>query len=66
MKLAAYERAGVPEVWFIHPAQRMVSVYRLEGARYGRPVIVEMKGQTSLAAVPDVTVDWDRLLAALA
>jgi Uma2 family endonuclease len=64
-KLATYERAGVPEVWLIHPDDRVVSIYRLEGARYARPTILELKGQTSMSAVPNVTIDWDELLADL-
>ena len=27
------------------------------------PALLELKGQTSLTAVPSVKVDWDRLLA---
>jgi hypothetical protein len=38
---------------------------RLEAARYGRPVIVELKGQTPISAVPDLSIDWNRLLAQL-
>src|ERR1700759_1636263 len=30
-KLAAYERAGVPEVWFVHPKARTLVIHRLEG-----------------------------------
>jgi hypothetical protein len=36
-----------------------------EGGRYGRPTIQELKGQTPIRAVPDVSIDWDRLLAGL-
>jgi Uma2 family endonuclease len=64
-KLPAYERAGVPEVWLIHPIDHTLSIYRREVARYGRPTILELKGQTSISAVPGVTIDWDRLLASL-
>jgi Uma2 family endonuclease len=64
-KLPAYERARVPEVWLIHPIDHTLSIYRREAARYGRPTILELKGQTSISAVPGVTIDWDRLLASL-
>jgi hypothetical protein len=64
--LAAYERAGVPEVWFIHPTDRLLTIYRLEiAARYGRPLISELKGQTAISSVPDLSIDWDRMLAQL-
>jgi Uma2 family endonuclease len=65
LKLAAYERAGVPEVWLIHPTDRLLTIYRFEAAGYGRPVILELKGQTSVASVPDLSIDWNRLLAQL-
>jgi Uma2 family endonuclease len=54
IKLPVYERAGVPEVWLIHPADKTLTIYRLEDGRYGRPTIVELKGQTPLTAVPGV------------
>ncbi|HEY6923145.1 MAG TPA: Uma2 family endonuclease [Steroidobacteraceae bacterium] len=63
VKLPAYERAGVREVWLINPADRTVAIYRLEAGRYGRPIIRELKGQTQLTAVPTVTIDWDQVLA---
>lgn len=64
-KLPAYERAGVSEVWLISPIDRTVSIYRLEAGRYGSPTVVDLKGRTQLAAVEDVSVDWDRVLAKL-
>lgn len=63
VKIPAYERAGVREVWLIDPTARELSIYRLEAGRYGRPTLLQLKGQTSLTAVPGVTVQWDRLLA---
>jgi Uma2 family endonuclease len=62
VKLPVYERAGIREVWFVDPRNRTLMIYRLEGARYGRPTILELKGQTSLTAIPDLRVDWDNLL----
>ena len=65
VKLPIYERAGVSEVWYVDPAELMLTIYRLEDGRYGRPAILELKGQTALTAVPAVTIDWDHLLAQL-
>lgn len=65
VKLPVYERAGVHEVWFIHPTDRMLTIYRLEDGRYGRPTLLELQGQTSLTAVPGVSIDWDLVLAQL-
>jgi Uma2 family endonuclease len=66
VKLPAYERAGVSEVWLIHPDDRTVAIYRLEAGRYGRPSILELKGRTPLMAVPGVIVDWEPVLARMA
>ncbi len=65
VKLPAYERAGVREVWLVRPIERTVAIYRLEAGRYGRPTILELKGQTRLTAVPDVTIDWDEVVGRL-
>jgi Uma2 family endonuclease len=65
LKLRAYERAGVREVWLIHPVSRTVAIYYLEAGRYAHPTLLELKGQTSLAAVPGVTIDWDQVVAEL-
>jgi len=61
IKLGAYERARVPEVWFVHPTDAVVTIYRLEGSMYGRPEISELKGQLSSAVLPQVRIDWERL-----
>jgi len=63
VKLPAYERAGVREVWLIHPVDCTLAIYRLEAGRYGLPAILELKGLRPLAAVPGVTIDLDRVLA---
>lgn len=61
VKLPVYERAGVLEVWFVDPIDRMLSIHRLEGGHYGRPTIQELKGKTAISAIPGVNIDWDRL-----
>lgn len=66
VKLPVYERAGVREVWLINPVDRTLAIYQLEEERYGRATVLELKGQTQLAAVPGVTVDWDRAFAKFA
>ncbi len=59
VKLAAYERAGVPEVWLLHPTDRVLTIYRLEGGRYGRPQILEMRGRTPIGVLPEAMIDFD-------
>jgi Uma2 family endonuclease len=60
-KVPVYERAGVAEVWLIHPTDRTLTLYRLQEGRYERPTILELKGQTPLTSVPGVNIDWDRV-----
>ena len=65
VKVPAYERAGVSEVWLVHPIERTVTLHKLESGRYAHATVLELKGQTRLTAVPDVTIDWNRVLARL-
>lgn len=62
LKLRAYERAGVAEVWLIHPYDRTLTRYRLEAGRYALPDILALRGKAALTAVPAVTIDWERIL----
>lgn len=62
VKIPVYERAGVLEVWLIHPIERTLTVYCLENGRYGRPIVLELKGRTTIGALPGVSIDWDRIL----
>lgn len=66
VKLPAYERAGVREVWLIRPIELTVSIYKADAGRYGRATVLELKGQTPLTAVAGVTVDWARVVARMA
>ena len=61
VKRDLYERAGVREYWLVHPTDRIVTVYRLENGRYGRPDIAELAGETAPQAVPGVVIDWARV-----
>jgi len=64
-KLPVYERAGVREVWLIDPVKRTLAIYQLAAGRYGPPIVSELKGKNQLTAVPDVTIDWDEVLASI-
>jgi Uma2 family endonuclease len=63
VKLSAYERAGVREVWLVDSIDRKLTLYLLEAGYYGRPTILELKGRTPLTAVPGVSIDWTKVLA---
>jgi Putative restriction endonuclease len=62
VKVPAYERAGVREMWLVNPIDCTLILYRLEGGRYRRAIRLELKGQTQITAVPGVTIDWDEVL----
>jgi Uma2 family endonuclease len=61
-KRRVYERAGVAEYWLVHPADRMITVYRWRDGEYGKPEVQEMLGETPVGVLPGVSVQWDELL----
>ena len=66
VKIPLYERAGVPEVWLIHPTDRTLAIYRLVDGQYGRPIYHELKGQVPVNMIPGVSIDWDSAMMRLA
>jgi Uma2 family endonuclease len=64
VKLAAYERSGVREVWLVHPSDRVVSVYFLHEGVYGRATIRELNGTLDVSSLPGITIDWEQFLLA--
>lgn len=60
-KRRLYERHGVPEYWLVHPADRLLTVYRLHDGEYGKPDIYPLEDQTPVGVLPDVTIDWNEL-----
>jgi len=65
LKRLVYERAGVREYWLVHPADRMVTIYRLESGEYGKPVVQELADETEIGALPGVTIAWGEIVARL-
>lgn len=65
-KRAVYERAGVREYWLVHPSDRIVTVYRLDGGRYGAPEVRELAGRQPIGVLTQVEIDWERFAAPLA
>lgn len=65
VKLAAYEKAGVREYWIAHPTDRVLTIYRHDGAAYCRPKILEMAGETPIDVLPGITIRWDPIVAQL-
>jgi Uma2 family endonuclease len=62
LKRAVYERHGVKEYWLIHPVDQVVTVYRLVDGAYGKPDIYELKDTLACGILPEVVIDWARVL----
>jgi Uma2 family endonuclease len=65
IKVPVYERAGVRELWLIHPTDLTLAIYRLQDGRYGHPTLRQLSGEIQLTAVPEISIDWDQLLSHL-
>ena len=66
VKFAAYEKAGVRECWIAHPTDRVLTIYRHDGAAYRRPTILEMVGETPIDVLPGIAIRWEPIVARLA
>jgi Uma2 family endonuclease len=61
LKLALYERTGVPEYWIVDPGAETITVYRLEGDSYGDPQIFSRGASLSPLEPAGFTLDLDGL-----
>ncbi len=59
-----YERFGVPEYWYVDLDADRIEVYRLEGDRYGAPIILGRGGALTSAVVPGLSIEVDEVLGA--
>lgn len=62
VKRALYERVGVREYWLVHPVDKVVTIYLLDKGAYGKPAVQELVGSTASSVLPEVTVDWARVM----
>lgn len=62
-KLRKYECHGVREYWVVHPADRIVMMWRLQTdtRRYGNVLIAETQGAQTSALFPELALEWDIL-----
>lgn len=64
-KRTLYERCGVKEYWLVHPVDRLLTVYILINAEYGKPELYELTGETQVNVLPDIVIQWDDLMTRL-
>jgi Uma2 family endonuclease len=57
-----YERHGVREYWLVHPIDRLLTVYRLQGDEYGKPELSPLEGETPVGILPEIVIRWDELI----
>jgi Uma2 family endonuclease len=62
VKRALYERFGVREFWLVHLTDGVVTIYLLQNGAYGKPAVYELTGTTATTILPEVKVDWARVL----
>jgi Uma2 family endonuclease len=59
-KLAVYKQRGDLEIWYIHPYERTLTVWRRQSdGTYAEEVFRD--GVVTLAALPDISIDLDKL-----
>lgn len=57
LKFNVYEKAGVPEYWIVEPDTKIISVFKLENGRYGRPEVYAEDDNIPVGIFPDLAVD---------
>lgn len=62
LKRALYQRVGVREYWLVHPVDRIVTTYTLDGGRYGVPDVRELVGALAVGVLPQIVIDWERVI----
>lgn len=64
-KFNAYEKAGVPEYWIAETEQKIVSVFKLQNGRYGRPETYTEEHRIVVGIFPDLVVELKRIFAVI-
>ncbi|MCC7296813.1 MAG: Uma2 family endonuclease [Bacteroidia bacterium] len=64
-KFALYQEAGVSEYWIVHPSEKMILIYTLQGGEYQglRPFTAGMSAQGKL--FPQLDIDVDQVFAGI-
>ncbi|MFH1096124.1 MAG: Uma2 family endonuclease, partial [Candidatus Desantisbacteria bacterium] len=57
VKFARYERAQVKEYWIVHPIDKTILVYKLEGNKYARPAMYSAEDRIKVGIFEDLEID---------
>jgi Uma2 family endonuclease len=63
LKRDRYQRAGVKDYWLVHPTDRTVTCYRLDGGSYGRPEVYGEDDRPPVPMAPAAAIDLAAILA---
>ena len=50
--------AGLGEYWLVHPTDRVFYIYRLAEGRYSKPDVQPTAGETPVATLPGLAIQW--------
>ena len=57
VKFALYERVGVKEYWIVHPLDKTVLVYKLDGNKYARAEMYSAEEKIKVGIFEDLEID---------
>jgi len=60
-KLALYEKHGVREYWIVQPVDKIIHVYKLEDAKYGKPDVYGGSGTMQCLIFQDLKINLEKI-----
>ncbi|MBU0701840.1 Uma2 family endonuclease [bacterium] len=57
VKFSLYERVGVKEYWIVHPLDKTIFVYKLEGNKYARAEMYSAEDKIKVGIFEDLEID---------
>jgi Uma2 family endonuclease len=60
-KLALYEKHGVREYWIVQPVDKIIYVYELENAKYGKPDVYGGSGTMQCSIFQDLKINLGKV-----
>ncbi len=57
VKFSLYERVGVKEYWIVHPLDKTILVYKLDGNRYARAEMYSAADKINVGIFEDLIID---------